>query len=87
MHLILTGATGLVGSAVLDAMLRSPDVARISILSRRPVAMADSYTDPKVHVIQHRDFGNYNTEVLEQLEGANGVVWALGIAQSKVGKE
>ncbi|KAH8900585.1 hypothetical protein GQ53DRAFT_790229 [Thozetella sp. PMI_491] len=87
MHLILTGATGLVGSAVLDAMLRTSEITRISILSRRPVPMAEEAKDPRVHVITHTNFGAYGPDVLRQLQGANGVVWALGISQTKVGKD
>ncbi|KAF5641875.1 nucleoside-diphosphate-sugar epimerase [Fusarium sp. NRRL 25303] len=85
MHLILTGATGLVGSGVLDAMLKSKDITKISILSRRPVPMAAG--DPRVNVITHNDFTRYNSEVLDQLQGARGVVWALGISQLKVTKD
>lgn len=85
MHLILTGATGLVGSGVLDAMLKSKDITKISILSRKPVPMVAD--DPRVNVILHRDFAKYEPQVLEQLQGANGVVWALGISQLKVTKE
>lgn len=45
MHLVLTGATGLVGSAVLDAMLKTPAhvLPKITVLSRRPVRMVDDY--------------------------------------------
>ncbi|PNP84873.1 hypothetical protein FNYG_01967 [Fusarium nygamai] len=85
MHLILTGATGLVGSGVLDAMLKSKEITKISILSRRPVPMAAG--DPRVNVITHNDFTRYNPEVLDQLQGASGVVWALGISQLKVTKD
>ncbi|KAM5344712.1 hypothetical protein ACJ41O_010574 [Fusarium nematophilum] len=85
MHLILTGATGLVGSSVLDAMLKSTQVTRISILSRRPVPMADN--DPRVNVIIHKDFTEFNPQVLDKLQGADGAVWALGISQLKVTKE
>ena len=85
MHLILTGATGLVGSSVLDAMLKSKDITKISILSRRPVPLAEK--NPKVNTIIHKDFSNYEPHVLEQLQGANGVVWALGISQLKVTPE
>ncbi|KAJ4139991.1 hypothetical protein NW768_001342 [Fusarium equiseti] len=85
MHLILTGATGLVGSSVLDAMLKSKDITKISILSRRPVPLAEK--SPKVNTIIHKDFSNYEPQVLEQLQGANGVVWALGISQLKVTPE
>ncbi|ROT41971.1 hypothetical protein SODALDRAFT_326141 [Sodiomyces alkalinus F11] len=87
MHLILTGATGVVGSSVLDAMLKNKEVTTISILSRRPVPLADQAQDPRVHVIIHEDFAQYPPEVLEQLKGAQGVVWALGVRPMTVGKE
>ncbi|RSL55251.1 hypothetical protein CEP54_009501 [Fusarium duplospermum] len=85
MHLILTGATGLVGSSVLDAMLKSKEITKISILSRRPVPLAAA--DPRANVIIHRDFETYELELLNKLQGANGVVWALGISQLKVTKD
>ncbi|KAI1134714.1 putative nucleoside-diphosphate-sugar epimerase [Hypoxylon sp. FL0543] len=87
MHLILTGATGLVGSGVLDAMIKMKDVSKISILSRRPVQMAEDVKDPRVNVIIHKDFEKYDAELLSQLKGATGCVWALGISQTQVGKE
>ncbi|KAI1371429.1 putative nucleoside-diphosphate-sugar epimerase [Hypoxylon crocopeplum] len=87
MHVILTGATGLVGSGVLDAMIKMKDVTKISILSRRPVKMAEDVKDPRINVIIHKDFEKYDSEVLSQLKGASGCVWALGISQTQVGKE
>ncbi|OAA61765.1 nucleoside-diphosphate-sugar epimerase [Niveomyces insectorum RCEF 264] len=97
MHLILTGATGLVGSGVLDAMLAMPEITRISILSRRPVPQLEArvqardplvVADPaRVQVLQHTDFATYSDAVLESLRGATGVVWALGISQTAVSKE
>jgi uncharacterized protein YbjT (DUF2867 family) len=87
MHLILTGATGLVGSAVLDAMIKTKDVTKISILSRRPVKMADDVKDPRINVIIHKNFEQYDKALLDSLKGATGCVWALGISQTQVGKE
>lgn len=87
MHLILTGATGLVGSATLDAMLKMKDITKISVLSRRPVPLAAHGNDPRVQVLLHQDFGSYPPELLSQLNGANGAVWALGISQNQVSKE
>ncbi|KAI1109106.1 putative nucleoside-diphosphate-sugar epimerase [Nemania sp. NC0429] len=87
MHLILTGATGLVGSGVLDAMIKTKDITKISILSRRPVPMADDAKDPRINVIIHKDFTKYDSAVLDQLKGARGCVWALGISQTQVSKE
>ncbi|KAJ5551610.1 hypothetical protein N7535_000445 [Penicillium sp. DV-2018c] len=87
MHLILTGATGLVGSSVLDAMLKSTAVSKISILSRGPVRMAEDVKDPRVHVIIHKDFETYEPRLLGQLKDADGCVWALGTSQNNVTKE
>ncbi|KJR87292.1 nucleoside-diphosphate-sugar epimerase [Sporothrix schenckii 1099-18] len=96
MHLILTGATGLVGGAVLDAMLGMPEITRISILSRRPVPQLDARiqaNDPvaskdRVRVILHKDFRTYDDALLQNdLKGAAGVVWALGISQLSVSKD
>ncbi|CAI7609444.1 unnamed protein product [Penicillium glandicola] len=87
MHLILTGATGLVGSSVLDAMLKNTAVSKISILSRSPVRMAEEAKDPRVRVITHTDFESYKPELLDQLKDADGCVWALGTSQTNVTKE
>jgi len=61
MHLILTGATGLVGSACLQTLLVTPAVTAITVLSRRPVPMAEG--QEKVKVIIHDDFGQYPGEI------------------------
>ncbi|KAL5428964.1 hypothetical protein PMIN04_000570 [Paraphaeosphaeria minitans] len=66
-HLILTGATGLVGSGVLQQMLANDTVSRISILSRRPVKMAEG-NEAKVKVIIHKDFKTYPLALLDELK-------------------
>jgi uncharacterized protein YbjT (DUF2867 family) len=85
MHLILTGATGLVGSGVLHHMLNTPSISQISILSRRPVPLAEGHS--KAKVIIQTDFNTYTSEILSQLKGAEGVVWAQGISVTQVTKE
>ena len=77
-HIILTGATGTAGAAVLAYALKSPSIARVSVLSRRPVKLAEN--EPKARVIIHKDFDNYPPDVLDQLKGATGCVWAQGIS-------
>ncbi|KAJ7097288.1 hypothetical protein B0H15DRAFT_773493 [Mycena belliarum] len=84
-HLILTGATGLIGSAVLHQMLAHEGVSRISILSRRPVKMAEGHEDI-VKVIIHTDYMNYDQALLDQLKDAQGCVWAQGVSQNDVDK-
>ncbi|KAL2173957.1 uncharacterized protein P884DRAFT_210237 [Thermothelomyces heterothallicus CBS 202.75] len=83
MHLILTGATGLVGTAALDAMIKCKDVTKISVVSRRPV----KFTDDRINVIIHKDFASYDKDLLDKLQGAQACVWALGISQTQVSKE
>ncbi|GFF87349.1 hypothetical protein IFM53868_05118 [Aspergillus udagawae] len=87
MRLILTGATGLVGSAALNHILSLPreQIAHLYILSRSPVPMAENR--PNITVIKHEDFSDYSPELLERFKGANGCIWALGISQSQVSKE
>jgi uncharacterized protein YbjT (DUF2867 family) len=85
MHLILTGATGLVGSGVLQQMLVNTSVTKVSILSRKPVAQAEGH--PQVNVIIHNDFSSYPPSILEQLKGADGCVWAQGVSANDVSKE
>jgi nucleoside-diphosphate-sugar epimerase len=86
MHIILTGATGLVGSAALVALRARPDVSKISIISRRPVPMLEGSKDDRIQVILH-DFKGYDSALKERLRGAQGCVWALGISQTAVSKE
>ncbi|KAF1935967.1 nucleoside-diphosphate-sugar epimerase [Clathrospora elynae] len=85
MHLVLTGATGLVGASVLYSMLAQESISRISILSRRPVKMAEGHE--KARVIIHSDFKKYDQALLDELQDAQGCVWALGVSQNAVGKE
>jgi hypothetical protein len=66
-------------------MLNVPAVTKVSILSRRPVPMAEGH--PKANVIIHTDLTNYPPELLNQLEGAEGCVWALGVSVRDVSRE
>ncbi|KAL8994647.1 MAG: hypothetical protein Q9188_007008 [Gyalolechia gomerana] len=85
MHLILTGATGLVGSAALHNMLTNDAITKISVLSRRPVPMAENHQ--KAQVIIHTDFTSYPADLLARLQGAKGCIWALGVSQNDVSQK
>jgi uncharacterized protein YbjT (DUF2867 family) len=85
MHIILTGATGLVGASVLHHMLAQESISRISILSRGPVKMTEGHDKAKVMV--HKDYKTYEKALLEELKDAQGCVWAQGTSQNNVTKE
>jgi len=75
-HIILTGATGLVGSAVLAQLLHSAAITRVSILSRRPIAATEGHK--KANVIIQSDYSTYPQSVIDQLQDADGCIWAQG---------
>ena len=86
MHIILTGATGLVGSAALTSALTPSSISKISILARRTsIPLAANHDNVKI--IQHADFLSYPPSLLEQLEGAEACIWALGVSANDVSKD
>jgi len=89
MHIILTGATGTVGAAVLRNCLASPTITRLSILSRRQFTLptGDGLDAQKAQIIVSDDFAAYPPSLTDLLRGADGCVWAQGISQTEVSKE
>lgn len=63
--------TGNIGSGVLEACLRDPNVTAIVALSRRPLKVEDS----KLKVIINDDFSTYSEEVLEEALLCDGAIW------------
>ncbi|OAL28384.1 hypothetical protein AYO20_09501 [Fonsecaea nubica] len=101
-HLILTGATGLVGASVLSHILSlpstsTPAIHKLSIITRSSSIPWLSTTPPpgtpavnkhtQIEVIEHKDFTSYPPELLERLKGADACIWALGVSQNDVSKE
>ncbi|KAG9785625.1 hypothetical protein KCU88_g2414, partial [Aureobasidium melanogenum] len=99
-HLILTGATGLVGSSVLSHILSLPtggNITRLSILTRNPAIPLLANPPPpgtpsanrttEIEVIQHGDFARWPPDLLARLEGADACIWALGVSQMDVDRE
>ncbi|KAH9896154.1 hypothetical protein F4778DRAFT_745313 [Xylariomycetidae sp. FL2044] len=77
MDIIITGATGFVGSEVVRQAIANDKVKHAFVLTRKPPAkeLADS---PKITVIEHGDFSQYPPEILQQLAAADACIWAIG---------
>jgi thioester reductase-like protein len=76
MKVILTGATGFIGSHILTECLASSDITSVIILTRRALENNAAVKDnPKVTEIIHEDFSQYPPSLLEQLKGAEACIW------------
>src|SRR6188768_3903192 len=82
MRILVTGATGMVGSEVIRQAIEDPGISRVTALVRKPMDI----THPKLRSIIHRDFTNYDA-VEDILKEQDACIWALGISQTKVKSE
>ncbi|KFY71148.1 hypothetical protein V499_08640 [Pseudogymnoascus sp. VKM F-103] len=82
MKVILTGATGFIGTEVVRQALLHPSITTLVVLSRR--ALSPPITHPKLQVIILADFAVYPPDVLTQLDGAEACIWTLGIKTASV---
>ncbi|KAL9636849.1 MAG: hypothetical protein Q9164_002566 [Protoblastenia rupestris] len=78
MKVIVTGATGLVGSAIVRYCIAHPKITSIVVISRRSLPISVAQND-KVTVILHDDFLFYPEELLAELDDAVACLWALGL--------
>ena len=78
MKVILSGATGFIGSNILNRLLETSSITSIIVLSRRELEVSN----PKVETIIIKDFNHYDEKTLARLEGAEAVLWYLGSASS-----
>lgn len=82
MKILLTGATGMIGSAALIEALAHNRVETVTVLSRKPLKIQD----PKLRVIVREDFENY-ADIMNDLEGHDACFWCLGVYQADVTAE
>ena len=80
MKIVLTGATGVVGTECIRLALSIPEVTEIVALARRPVAVSDGLgpnaDTSKLKTIVLDDFASeYPPDVKNQLQGADACIW------------
>lgn len=82
MKLIITGATGMVGSEVLRQAIADNEIELITIIVRRPTDI----THPKLKTILHQNFLDYSS-LENEFKNNDALIWCLGISQNVVSKD
>ena len=82
MKVLIFGATGSAGGAVLEACLNASIVDEVRALTRRPLM----HTHSKLRTFVHKDFLNYAT-VEEAFHSIDACLFCLGISSTQVSAE
>lgn len=72
-NVLILGATGMVGQLVLSKCLDHPDVATVTIISRRSVGIKHD----KLHEVLHQDYLNYEP-ILHEIADMDIVYFCIG---------
>lgn len=76
MKILFVGATGAIGSEVLDQCLAHPDITSVVAFSRRELPSKVS-SNPKLQVVIMEDFAEWPEGVLEAHADAEAMVWCV----------
>jgi uncharacterized protein YbjT (DUF2867 family) len=82
MKILLFGATGSAGAAVLDACLSASVVDEVRAITRRPLM----HTNSKLRTFVHKDFLDYAT-VEEAFRNIDACLFCLGVSVTQVSNE
>jgi nucleoside-diphosphate-sugar epimerase len=82
MKLIITGATGMVGSEVLREAITDNEIESITIIVRRPADI----THPKLKTILPQNFLDYSS-LENEFKNNDALIWCLGISQNVVSRD
>jgi len=85
MRVLITGATGNIGTELVRQCLSSPSITHITILSRRAPSSLD-LSDPKLTFLPHLDFQAYPPALLDTLRSqqVEACIWCLGANSQRV---
>ena len=82
MKVIITGATGMVGKGVLLECLDHPEISKVLLINRRPIAIKHE----KLKEIIHSNFSNYSS-IHDQLKGYDAAYLCMGISSAGLKEE
>ena len=83
MKVVLSGATGFIGSEVLRQCIAHPDITAIVCLARREIPEEVSGKSDKVHTVilkDHKDWSKWSEATRKAVEGADMALWYVFFA-------
>ncbi|KAH6656867.1 hypothetical protein BKA67DRAFT_532110 [Truncatella angustata] len=83
MKLIITGATGFVGSEVVRQALRSNQISSVIAVARKPVESGAGIDTSKLKSVIIKDYADYPEEVKKEFAGADACIWTVAITPTK----
>jgi uncharacterized protein YbjT (DUF2867 family) len=82
MNILLFGASGTAGGAILRACLGAPGVKEVRVIVRRPLGL----TDGKLREFVHADYLDYDA-MTDAFHAVDACLFCLGVSVTQVGKE
>jgi putative NADH-flavin reductase len=80
-RIIVTGATGMVGSEVVRQAILDDEIEMVTAIVRKPLDIQHS----KLKTIIHKDFNDYSN-ISDLFKQRDACIWCLGISQYQVSK-
>ncbi|KAF2186590.1 hypothetical protein K469DRAFT_726121 [Zopfia rhizophila CBS 207.26] len=74
MKVLITGATGTIGSEILKQCLQRENIHEIIAFARKNIPS----TSPKFSCILMQDFKSWNEDILNKIKDADVMIWAMG---------
>ncbi|OOG00093.1 hypothetical protein ASPCADRAFT_203986 [Aspergillus carbonarius ITEM 5010] len=78
MKLIITGATGLLGTELIRQSLQNNKITQVIALARKPIQI-DHVNSSKLKSVVIRDYGEYPDDVKAEFVGADACIWTVAI--------
>src|SRR5579859_5518656 len=85
MRIVITGANGSIGTALVKECIVSPQISHIVLLVRSELPSTFPQS-PKITVLKHGDFSNYPPSLIAQLRNlrVEACIWCLGTSSARV---
>ena len=87
MKIIVTGASGFVGTEIVRQCLNNPNLNSVIALARKPIkAPSDLDVEADASKLQSltlENYGSYSEEVRRHFSSADGCIWYAGILRTQ----